>query len=75
MSRKVLDKAHTVVMEGSPKQAKYAARFLAFTRNSDRTCSDLVEVCFYRDHADVIGSSAKVEYQEQAPSLAFIRAR
>jgi hypothetical protein len=41
--RRVLDKAHKLAMEGTPKQAKYASRFLAFTRKDDR-CSDLVDV-------------------------------
>jgi hypothetical protein len=43
MKRRVLDKAHKLAMEGTPKQAKYASRFLAFTRKDDR-CSDLVDV-------------------------------
>jgi hypothetical protein len=43
MKRRVLDKAHKLAMEGTPKQAKYASRFLAFTRRDDR-CSDLVDV-------------------------------
>lgn len=48
MERRVLDKAHKLAMEGTPKQAKYASRFLAFTRKDDR-CSDLVDVSFYDD--------------------------
>jgi len=45
MNRRILDKAHKLAMEGTPKQAKYAARFLAFTKKDDR-CSDLVDVSF-----------------------------
>jgi hypothetical protein len=42
--RKVLEKAHKMAMEGTPKQAKYAARFLAYSKNADTVCSDLVDV-------------------------------
>jgi len=50
--RRVLDKAHKLAMEGTPKQAKYASRFLAFTRKDDR-CSDLVDVSLLGDRADM----------------------
>lgn len=48
MKRRVLDKAHKLALEGTPKQAKYASRFLAFTRKDDR-CSDLVDVSLLGD--------------------------
>jgi len=42
--RRVLEKAHKMAMEGTPKQAKYAVRFLAYSKNADTVCSDLVDV-------------------------------
>lgn len=33
-----------MALEGTPKQAKYAARVLAYSKTADASCSDLVDV-------------------------------
>jgi sister-chromatid-cohesion protein PDS5 len=41
---RVLEKAQRLAMDGTPKQAKYAARVLAYSKDADANCSDLVDV-------------------------------
>jgi hypothetical protein len=33
-------------MEGTPKQAKYASRVLAYSKNPEAVCGDLVDVSY-----------------------------
>jgi hypothetical protein len=47
-----MQKAHKVAMDGTPKQAKYASRFLAFTSKADDLCSELVEVSLLQQQLD-----------------------
>ena len=44
MSSRVVEKAHRMAMEGTPKQAKYATRVIAYSKSADASCSDLVDV-------------------------------
>ena len=44
IGRRVIEKAHAMAMEGTPKQAKYATRVIAHSKNADAACSDLVDV-------------------------------
>lgn len=39
-----MERAHRLAMEGTPKQAKYAARVLAYSKEADDRCLKLVEV-------------------------------
>jgi hypothetical protein len=45
--RRTLERTKRFALEGNYVQAKFAARFLAFSKNKVMVCKEVVEVCHF----------------------------